>query len=781
MQTPRRLRLAVLAATVLILFAQGVATTLLVARTRETAIATAGEAVERATRAVETSINRSFAQVDATLASLPAVLAPFAEAAGAGLDISRANQVLSELNNQNFTYRDLLLVGPDGMPVAAALTISRRHPLPLSLRSGAVEVASRGGGTASIGGPVQNPTTGEWSLFFARPLVVAGLGPVSGVAEVPVPLVQALLGVGAGMPGLRITLERQDGTLLASLPHDETRIGQRLRPAAAAALAEQAGAANEIADPLTGAPVLVAARPTLYPALSVAVTEERDAALAGWRKDRERVLIVSGALAVLVAALALALSAALGQRERVEAERARFRRTLESALDSMSEGFVMFDAEDQLAVCNSRYKEFYRISAPFIRPGARFEDIIREGARRGQYPQAGEDIEAFTTRLTEWHRGDNPPMERLLPDGRWVLITERRTADGGTVGIRTDITALKRTMQELAAARDAAAAAGEAKTQFLARMSHELRTPLNGVLGFAEVLLHDRRLAPDQREQVRTLHEAARHLLELVNGLLDLSKIEAGRVDMRLREVALRPLFEGCAALLRPEVDRKAIDLVLDLPAGLPALIEGDPTRLRQLLLNLLSNAVKFTPAGGSVTLRVRRMPAASGAEGLRIEVADSGPGVPAGKRHMLFEEFVQLGPESGGTFSANPLTMAAGLAALRAYDRAAVERLGRLGDTLRARLNDAFRGAAIPAQATGLGSLFRLHLTTLLADPARRLTLKWPNARHGRGSGRRGRRPDARPRSARGCRRGRTPPPRSAAIPSPRASARPRAAGAAW
>ncbi len=124
-------------------------------------------------------------------------------------------------------------------------------------------------------------------------------------------------------------------------------------------------------------------------------------------------------------------------RERVEAERARFRRTLESALDSMSEGFVMFDAEDQLAVCNSRYKEFYRISAPFIRPGARFEDIIREGARRGQYPQAGEDIEAFTTRLTEWHRGDNPPMERLLPDGRWVLITERRTADGGTVTAET--------------------------------------------------------------------------------------------------------------------------------------------------------------------------------------------------------------------------------------------------------------------------------------------------------------------------------------------------------
>src|SRR5690606_15349064 len=147
-----------------------------------------------------------------------------------------------------------------------------------------------------------------------------------------------------------------------------------------------------------------------------------------------------------------------------------------------------------------------------------------------------------------WRRGDNPPMERLLPDGRWLLITERRTPDGGTVGIRTDITALKRTMEELAAARDASAAAGEAKSQFLARISHELRTPLNGVLGFAQLLLDDPRLAPDQREQVRTLHEAGRHVLELVNGLLDLSKIEAGRLDLRMREVALRPLFDGCAA-----------------------------------------------------------------------------------------------------------------------------------------------------------------------------------------------------------------------------------------
>jgi CheY-like chemotaxis protein len=199
-------------------------------------------------------------------------------------------------------------------------------------------------------------------------------------------------------------------------------------------------------------------------------------------------------------------------------------------------------------------------------------------------------------------------------------------------------------MEELAAARDAAAAAGEAKSQFLARMSHELRTPLNGVLGFAQVLLRDPDLTAQQREQVVTLHDAGRHLLELVNGLLDLSKIEAGRLDLNLHDMPVRPLLEGCAGLLAPEVDRKRLTLALEIAEGTPPAVEADPTRLRQMLLNLLSNAVKFTPAGGRVDLRAA--PMAGG--GLRLEVQDTGPGVPPDKRHLLFEDFTQLFPVAG-------------------------------------------------------------------------------------------------------------------------------------
>jgi signal transduction histidine kinase/DNA-binding NarL/FixJ family response regulator len=643
LQTTRRLRLTLVAAAITLLLMQGVATTLLVARAREASLLSSLDTVNRISRAVEASINRNFVQVDAMLAGLPAVLRPFTNEGN--FDAAGAGRVLRELNNQNFTFRDVLLFGPDNTPLTSGLSVSRRRPLPVPLGPAFFDAGPSSGGL-TIGGPARNPVTGEWSLFFARPVVMPGLGTVAAVAEVPVPLIATLLATGGESGGVRVTLERDDGLLLASQPHDETRIARRLeRTAASLPNAGQTTSRFDDRD------VLVAVRPTLYPALMIAATIETEAALALWRQDSQRALAVSGLFSLLVLALAAALLVGLRQRERVEAERASWRARLENALESMSDGFVMFSPENRLIACNQRYKDFYAISAPFIHQGAHFRDIMREGAVRGQYPQAGPDIDAFINAMDAWRHANNPPIERLLPDGRWVLITERSTADGGTVGIRTDITQLKRTMEELAAARDAARAAGEAKSQFLARMSHELRTPLNGILGFAQVLLNDPDLNSAQREQVATLNEAGQHLLELVNGLLDLSKIEAGKLELHPRPIALRPLLDACAGLLAPEVARKGLRFAVDVTPDTPDGVEADPTRLRQMLLNLLGNAVKFTPEGGRVQLRARRLPDGLG---IRLEVQDSGPGIPAEKRHLLFEDFAQLaaapGQEQPGT-----------------------------------------------------------------------------------------------------------------------------------
>jgi signal transduction histidine kinase len=190
----------------------------------------------------------------------------------------------------------------------------------------------------------------------------------------------------------------------------------------------------------------------------------------------------------------------------------------------------------------------------------------------------------------------------------------------------------------LAAARDAEASASREKSRFLARMSHELRTPLNGVLGMAQVLAADSSLRPEQREQARTLECAGRHLLAIVNDVLDLTRIEAGRLELSPRPVALQAWLREALDLVRAAALAKRVALRLEVASDVPQAVLADPVRLRQILLNLLGNAVKFTPEGGDVALRVERV-----SEGLlRFTVVDSGPGVPPELRGSLFGEFNQ-------------------------------------------------------------------------------------------------------------------------------------------
>jgi diguanylate cyclase (GGDEF)-like protein/PAS domain S-box-containing protein len=439
----RQHRSAILLVAVLLLAMIGTSAGLVLARLHTSAHAAAEGMVQRAASTIESTVNRLFLQVDGNLVSLPML---FREAAdGGALEPTAASRMLRNMNFQNLNFRDLLLVRPDGVAWAAAQPASKGRPIPLDPAQ--LTAAPRSGAVA-IAGPARNPATGEWALFFARPVVLRGLGPLYAVAEVPVPLITTLLAPSAEMRGLRVSVERAGGQLLAGLPHDESRMGRQLSPPVDKL--PTSGRAFEVAGRYGPDPAIAAARSTLYRTIYVVVSLDRAAALAEWERDREWVFGVAAGASLLVVALAVALGLVLDQRDRTHVERLRARAMLESAIESMSDGFVMFDAEDRLVVCNSRFKDLYAVSAPFIVTGATIAHIIREGARRGQYPQMGDDLEAFTQRTVAWHRGDHPPMERLLPDGRWLLITERRMPDGGTVGIRTDITAHKQAMRELA-------------------------------------------------------------------------------------------------------------------------------------------------------------------------------------------------------------------------------------------------------------------------------------------------------------------------------------------
>jgi signal transduction histidine kinase len=208
------------------------------------------------------------------------------------------------------------------------------------------------------------------------------------------------------------------------------------------------------------------------------------------------------------------------------------------------------------------------------------------------------------------------------------------------VGISFLVLAMTKERAELATshARDI----GEARRRFLAQMSHEVRTPLNGVLGLAQVLLHDRRLGGEQRQQVATLEAAGRHLLAIVNDALDLAQIDAGQLTFTIRPFNPTQALKACVALVQAAAEEKNITLTLQQVGELPTLMSGDTTRLRQVLLNLLWNALKFTPPGGTVTLRV-----GAGTDWLRCEIIDNGPGIPPEKQALLFHDFARLDPNN--------------------------------------------------------------------------------------------------------------------------------------
>jgi len=638
----RFLRIAILCGTLVTLAAMIGGTVFLLDRLRDHDEGTAREAVFRLTKVAEGVVNRELLQVDAALAGLQTVFESLPNPA----DPTVANRLLRQMNSQNLGFRNILLLQRDGTPWAAAL------PAPLGNRPLIEETQlGRTSGTPSvvISGPSRNPVHGDWSLFFLREVQLPGLGPMIAVAEIPTALLVDLLLPISDPASLWIMLETNAGRLLTIAPNDEARLGQTLDPPAARLLSLD-GQPRQISSRFTGRPIIAAARPSIYREILVVTGYRESSFLATFHAERRNLLLGATGAGLLTLALGIALYAGLRERARLEEERAAARSLLVRAIDSMPDGFVMWDKDDRLVVCNDRYRELYAISAPFIRPGVTFAELVRTGAKLGQYPQAGTDIEAFVQETVAWHRGNRLPLERLLPDGTWLLVTERHLPGGGIVGIRTDITALKRTNNELTKARDTAAAATAAKSRFLARMSHELRTPLNAVMGLAQLLSGDQSLAGEQRDRARLLEQAGRHAVEVANNVLDLAQVEAGHFELHNAAISLSPLLEECAALFDTAAKAKQIVLLLQLPPNLPAQVQADRTRLRQLLLNLLSNAVKFTPPEGRVALRAQVLtPRASGEALLRFEVRDTGPGIPASMRRAIFEDFVQLGAQGEG------------------------------------------------------------------------------------------------------------------------------------
>ncbi len=325
--------------------------------------------------------------------------------------------------------------------------------------------------------------------------------------------------------------------------------------------------------------------------------------------------------------------------ERAEIDARKAERRLRDAIDALPEGVVFLDNEGRYILWNEKYAEIYHRSADLFAPGRRLVDTLRIGVDRGDYPDAeGREDAWLAERIALL---ENPGMrhEQRLSDGRWLMIEERRTGEGGTIGLRVDITEMKEQQQALRQALTRAEAANRAKSDFLANMSHEIRTPLNGVLGLASVL-DGSRLDPNQREIVGTIIASANTLNDLLGDLLTFARLESGRMVLTREPFELREAIEETVAPFRAEAAAKGLLLKLDLAEETDETVLGDAGRLKQVLANLLSNALKFT-AEGRITVRLF----VEGRGETRrhvLEVADTGIGFDPDDAERLFSRFEQ-------------------------------------------------------------------------------------------------------------------------------------------
>ena len=332
------------------------------------------------------------------------------------------------------------------------------------------------------------------------------------------------------------------------------------------------------------------------------------------------------------------------ERKRTELEVRYIHERLASAVESIQGAVALFDGQDRLALCNSTYRLWFGAATDEI-VGRTFTDILDSALGAGVFDVSGETRDALRTQILAYHADPAGSIEIETRESRQLRVVTRRTPEGGSIAMILDITGDVEREAELRRAREAAEAASQAKSEFLASMSHELRTPLNAILGFAQLLERDKKtpLAGKQNERVGHVLKAGEHLLRLIDDVLDLARIEAGRISISLEPVDVAEVVEDVRSTVRPMAERAGIRLSVEgLPADLPA-VNADRTRLSQILMNFSSNAIKYGRPGGSVAISAVRR-----AGCVRISVLDDGIGIPRDKQDKLFLPFQRAGQETG-------------------------------------------------------------------------------------------------------------------------------------
>jgi signal transduction histidine kinase/HAMP domain-containing protein len=302
---------------------------------------------------------------------------------------------------------------------------------------------------------------------------------------------------------------------------------------------------------------------------------------------------------------------------------------LVDALETSREGVMLVASDGKIVMSNSTLRGFFPAIAYQLMPGTRFDAAL--ALIQGQLALTQGRSEDITT---------SGHAELELADGRWLRMTGSATSEGGSIFFLSDFTAIKEREESLRRAKREADAANAAKSRFLANMSHELRTPLNAIIGFSEIIngqffgeVGNERYLDYSGDILRS----GRHLLAVINDVLDLSRSEAGKMVLTARKTDMADVLHDCIAMVREQCADAGLRLT---GAGLdqPLVLNGDPAKLRQIFLNLLSNAIKFTEKGGTVSLAV-----AACDSGIAVTVADTGIGMSPEDVEIAFQPFGQV------------------------------------------------------------------------------------------------------------------------------------------
>lgn len=327
------------------------------------------------------------------------------------------------------------------------------------------------------------------------------------------------------------------------------------------------------------------------------------------------------------------------------------REDLLQALEVIDDGIAIYNgAETPILLNRVTWERFPTIYGDMEREGISYLEALRRTVRRVVPNGSEAEIEALAQKHHNYFTSGESYVT-LAENGQWVRVTFRRMPNGMTAAISVDLTQERERAKELQRAREAAEAANTAKSAFLANMSHEIRTPLNGIIGMAQVMMGTE-LTDEQREFMTVLVESGQALTLLLNDVLDLSKIEAGKLAIAPADTDVQALLKRIVLLWRPRAEEKGLTLSLSFDADLPRMVRLDPMRVQQCIANLVSNAIKFTDTGGVRILAHARN--SSDGPQLVVEVSDTGAGMDEETRQRLFTPFVQaddtIARKHGGT-----------------------------------------------------------------------------------------------------------------------------------